>query len=126
MGLSGVRGEPSDLVISTAKAALDQLDESQKTPGDLAGIFNDIISKHQLDHFKVRLIPGRKVELSQQQLDAITVIMSELVNNAIRHSEGDMLKLGWQALDKSLLLFCEDNGIGKEEFEFTEIGRAHV
>ena len=122
VGLSGVRGEPSDLVISTAKAALDQLDESQKTPGDLAGIFNDIISKHQLDHFKVRLIPGRKVELSQQQLDAITVIMSELVNNAIRHSQGDMLKLGWQALDKSLLLFCEDNGTGKEEFEFTGLG----
>ena len=70
----------------------------------------------------MRLIPGHKVELSKQQLEVITVIMSELVNNAIRHSQGDMLKLGWQALDKNLVLFCEDNGTGKEKFEFTGLG----
>ena len=122
VGLSGVRGEPSALATSTAQLALDQLDESQKLPGDLAGIFNDIISSHQLGNFKVRLIPGHKVELSKQQLEVITVIMSELVNNAIRHSQGDMLKLGWQALDKNLVLFCEDNGTGKEKFEFTGLG----
>lgn len=112
IGLSGMSEIPNEVAVSTAKETLREIDDSQQLPKDLPSIFHRIIAKHQLENFNFRLIPGARVELSAKELEAIDAIMTELVNNAIRHSGGNSLRLGWKILDKSLVLFCEDDGIG--------------
>lgn len=117
----------SRLVESCLRAISMSADATPPEGGSLRGLVAESLRKIDTRDFKIRLSASEDVVLSQSSFLAVRAIIEECVSNAVRHSQGTLISIGWRIVGSNQVeIWIEDDGVGIAENFLPRLGWSEV
>ena len=116
-----------ELVESCKRALSNTLGIPPVQGGSLRALIDECLKKLNTKDFKIRLTSAENIILPQMSLLAIRAIIEECISNAVKHSQGSLISIGWRVSHgREIEIWVEDNGIGISEDFVARLGWGEV
>lgn len=114
IGLANWTGPITSTLLKNFGSGLSgALDIKQSEGSSLGQLSENILRRIDTRDFKVRYLSTADIVVTQKNATAISAVIEECVNNAIRHSGGTTIGIGWRISDHGEVeLWVQDDGRG--------------